>query len=352
MDTDVYKKLADHLDRLPGSFPATDSGVELSILKRLFTPHEAEIAMKLSLKPETAAMIAQRLQTDESEVSRRLEDMSKKGLIFRLTKDGEKNYMATQFVVGIWEYHVNGLNKELIHEVNEYIPHIAKNWFKQKTKLLRVIPVSQSISAGMNIMPYEAAEKIIRQQSKIVVAPCICRKEREMVGEGCGKPLEVCLVFAGGAYFYEENGLGRSISQEDALEILKKGAEAGLVLQPGNSQKPMNICLCCGCCCQILKNLNALESPAKAVCSNFYAAVNEENCIGCGNCAERCQMKAIVVEDTAHIKAERCIGCGLCVTACDVDALRLVEKQASEQYVPPKHVTDTYKRIAKERGLI
>jgi electron transport complex protein RnfB len=43
--TDVYKKLAKHLDNLPAGYPSTESGVELRILKRLFTPEEAEIAM-------------------------------------------------------------------------------------------------------------------------------------------------------------------------------------------------------------------------------------------------------------------------------------------------------------------
>ena len=47
--------------------------------------------------------------------------------------------------------------------------------------------------------------------------------------------------------------LKRLFSQQEA-EIAP-----GLVLQPGNAQKPINICLCCGCCCQILKNLKILD---------------------------------------------------------------------------------------------
>ena len=185
-----------------------------------------------------------------------LEDMSQKGLIFHLQKDGQDLYMAAQFIIGIWEYHVNALDKDLIKNVNEYLPHfIKKAWMKQKTKQLRVIPITKSIRAEMNIMPYEQAEKIVQQQSKIIVAPCICRKEHTMMDHGCGKLLEACLIFGHGAYFYEKNGMGRAISPEEAQEILKEAADAGLVLQPGNAQKPSNICLCCGCCCQILKNL-------------------------------------------------------------------------------------------------
>jgi len=260
--------------------------------------------------------------------------------------------MAAQFAVGIWEYHVNDLDEQLISDFNEYVPHLALTWSKNKTKQLRVIPVSKSVSADMNIMPYEAAEQIIAQQSNIAVAPCICRKEHQMAGKGCDNPQEVCLVFGSGAFFYTENGLGRSISKQEALDILKTGMEAGLVLQPGNAQKTTNICMCCGCCCQILKNIKSLPKPAEGVNSSYRAEVRSEACIGCGNCVERCHMDAIAIEeDIARIDADRCIGCGVCIAFCDQEALTLVAK-AGETYVPPKTAFETYFNIARERGLI
>ncbi len=350
--TDVYQRLATHLDRLPAGFPATASGVELRILMRLFTPQEAQIALGLTLMPEAAEGIAQRLERDPAELAPELERMSRKGLIFRTRRGGRLQYMAAQFVIGIWEYHVNDLDEELIRDVNEYIPHLMQQaWLGQDTKQLRVIPVSQSVSAEMAIMPYEQAEAIIRRQSKIVVSPCICRREHQMMGKGCGKPLEVCLSFGAGAHFYEENGLGRGISQDEAVALLQVGLDAGLVLQPGNAQKPANICMCCGCCCQILKNLNALDQPARAVASNFFAAVDAELCTACGSCADRCQMRAITITDNARIDPERCIGCGLCVTACDFEALRLVPKPEEDRYVPPVNLFETYLKMARERGL-
>ena len=350
---DVYQRLAEHLDNLPGGFPETDSGLELKILKRLFSPEEAEIALSLSMKPEPVPDIAERLNMDEPAMAQSLENMSKKGLIFSMNKHDEDLYMAAQFVVGIWEYHVNDLDEELIKDVNEYLPHLFKHrWMKQKTKQLRVIPISKSISAEMRVMAYEEADKIIQEQSKIVVAPCICRKEHNMMGKGCDKPSEACLIFGSGAYYYEKNGMGRSISKEQALEILNNGAEAGLVLQPGNSKKPSNICLCCGCCCQVLKNLKVLDQPAQAVCSNFYANVNEELCVACGVCEDRCQMDAVTVDDTAQIDPNKCIGCGVCVVSCDVEAIYLVEKSQADRSVPPSNTFRTYLKIAKERGLL
>lgn len=350
---DIYRRLAEHLDRLPAGFPPTESGVELRILKRLFTPEQAEIAASLSPMPEPVPVIAERLGRDEAEMAEALEEMARAGLIYRMRKNGKTRYMAAQFVIGIWEYHVNDLDPELIRDFNEYVPYLMKeSWQRTETKQLRVIPISKSISAQMHIMPYDVAEELIRDQSKIVVAPCICRKEHAMVGKGCGKPLETCLVFGGGAYFYEENGLGRSISADEALEILHGGIKEGLVLQPGNSRKPMNICMCCGDCCQILKNLNTMDAPAKVVCSNFTAQVDPEACVACGNCEEICQMDAIAVDDTAVVDPDRCIGCGLCVSVCDTDAMTLLEKPSEEQVVPPANTVETYLKMAQERGLI
>lgn len=351
--TGIYKKLAEHLDNLPAGYPATDTGVELRILKHLFTPEEAEAAMRLSLFPEPAGAIAQKIGKDEADTETLLYSMSKKGLISRTGR--EKNlYMAANFIIGMWEYHVNDLHEMLIHDVNEYLPQIwEKTWSKQKTQQHRVIPVSQSVPAELNIMPYEQAESIIKKQSKILVAPCICRKEHNMVGDGCDKPVETCMILGSGAHFYEQNGVGRTISQEEALEILNKGIEAGLVLQPSNSQKPSVICMCCGCCCMFLKYLNQMEAPARVAYTNYYATVNEDTCAACGNCEDICQMNAVKVEDeSAVVNLKRCIGCGLCVSRCEFDAISLMAKEGSEQMPIPADTIEEYMTMARERGLM
>jgi Na+-translocating ferredoxin:NAD+ oxidoreductase subunit B len=349
--TEIYQQLARHLDNLPAGYPATDSGVELRILKRLFSLEEAKIAMGLTMMPETVDAIAQRVGSNAVDLAPVLDAMSRKGLIFRSSKGDQNHYMAAQFVIGIWEYHLNDLDEALIRDVNEYLPHLmTKSWVNNETKQLRVVPVAQSVSAEMRTLPYEIAEEIINSQSKIVVSPCICRKEHELMGKGCGKTMEACFSFGSGAYFYEENKLGRSISRDEALAILKSGLEAGLVLQPGNARKPSNICMCCGCCCQVLKNLKTLDSPARVVHSNYFAQVIDEDCIACEDCVERCQMDAISMEEVAVVDLERCIGCGLCITECPTGSMILKQKDASDQYVPPGNVMETYINIARERG--
>ncbi|MCP4218381.1 MAG: 4Fe-4S ferredoxin, partial [bacterium] len=54
----IYKKLAEKLDGIPNGYPPTESGVELEILAKLFTPEEAEAACLLSLEPCPADTVA------------------------------------------------------------------------------------------------------------------------------------------------------------------------------------------------------------------------------------------------------------------------------------------------------
>lgn len=351
---DIYKQLAHHLDKTPGGFPATESGVELRILKQLFTQQEAELALSLVMILEPAETIAQRAGKDVKEIKPILIEMGKKGLIIHVNKDGQDSFMQLQFVVGIWEYQVNNLTRELINDFNEYVPYLTKEQYKNKTQQLRVVPVSKAINTDLNVMDYEQVENIIQSQSKILVAPCICRKEHDMLDKGCNKLMEACLVFGSGAYIYERRGIGRTISREEAMDIVKKAVKQGLVPQPSNAKKPVNICLCCDCCCQILKNLKELDQPGKIVSSNFQAYSDPDECTGCQACEEICPMDAIEMDQEqtiAMIDHDRCIGCGLCVTVCEFDAMSLKDKKQTEKIEPPANIIETYMNIAQEKGL-
>jgi Pyruvate/2-oxoacid:ferredoxin oxidoreductase delta subunit len=317
----VYESLRDHLDSLPGGFPPTEDGVELRILKRLFTPEEARLALHLTLKLEPAAAVARRAHMDEAATGQLLQKMSRKGLVFSIeTPDRPPAYMATQFLVGIWEYHVNDLDEAFVKDLNEYMPVLAKEAIYPLPPL-RTIPVGRSIQAGMEVLSYEQAEALVKEQEKFLVAPCICRKEHQLLGEGCDKLMDACLVFGWGADYYQRNGLGRVITLEETLDILKQAEEEGLVLQPSNSQEITNICCCCGDCCQILLNLKHHPAPVTVAYTPFVVQVDPEACIGCEICMDRCQMDALSVEDgQVVLDADRCIGCGLCVSTCSGEA--------------------------------
>jgi ferredoxin len=351
MDQTAYQKLAQHLDRLPSGFPATEDGVELRILGHLFTPEQAELAVHLGLKLEPAQAIAQRAGLPVEEVAPRLAEMSRKGLIFSIeTPDRPPVYMAAQFIIGIWEYNLNNLTPEFNRDMEAYMPHLSRTAFGVLPQL-RTIPVGKSLAAAPEVLAYESVENLIRGQEKILVAPCICRKEHQMKGGGCGKLLEACLVFGWGADYYERNGLGRRISQDEALAIMAKAEEEGLVAQPSNAQEIVNICLCCGDCCHALENLKSHPAPARIVVSPFLARLDSEACVGCEVCVERCQMGALTMDgDKAVLNAERCIGCGLCVSTCAGDALSLERKP--EQPQVPRNMIEAMTIRAKTRQAL
>ena len=351
--TDVYERLAKHLDKLPGGFPATESGVELRILKRLFSPAEAELAVCLNMIPETPEAIADRMGLNAEAIAPQLEEMSRKGLIFRAGKEKNNAYSAAMFIMGIWEYHCNDLTEDLVRDFNAYLPQIhQKSWMKSKTHHKRVVPVSTMILPESDILSYDDAEAIIKSQKKIVLGTCVCRKEEQLIGKGCANPLDVCLFFGSVAEFYQENNLGRGIDVEKALETLEKGRKAGLVLQPSNSQNPVTLCMCCGCCCLFLKNIKAMAKPGRYVHTNYYARVDGDKCIACGACADRCHMDAITVAETASVNPDRCIGCGICVSDCPTGAMRYKQKKRTDQHVPPVHLHETFMKMVMDRGKV
>lgn len=348
----VYERLREHLDNLPVGYPKTESGVEIRILKRLFTEEEAEMALHLTYIPETVEQIAQRAKQDPEVIQPLLEQLADKGLIFRSHKGGITQYRAEWFAIGIYEHQVNNMTKELAEDFEQYMEEAlrAELIANAEPHQLRVIPVAASLSPSMGILPHEDAREIVKKQSKIAVAPCICKREKEALGEKCDKPEEVCMVFSTGAYYYIENGYGREITVDEALDILDQAHDAGLVCSPSNDQKGFVICNCCGCHCGILTNLKKLPKPATLIPSNYYAVVDADSCTGCQTCIDRCQMDAITVEgDVAQIDLDYCIGCGLCISTCPSEALTLERKDEPEVTVPPANAFELYTKIGEKR---
>jgi electron transport complex protein RnfB len=60
--SDIYRKLQQHLDKFPIGFPPTESGIEIELLKHLFSPDEAKIACKLSDSYEPSEIIYERVK--------------------------------------------------------------------------------------------------------------------------------------------------------------------------------------------------------------------------------------------------------------------------------------------------
>lgn len=357
---DIYRELQKHLDKMPVGFPPTESGVEIRLLKWFFTKEEANIALNLSFMPVSLKKIHRKLKKTGitvEELENKLDEMYQKGLInygkrIEGTKEA-KYYANAPLVIGIFEYQLGRLTKDFITDFKKYCEEAFWDEFnKPLIPQLRTIPIEQSITHEQKISNYDELRNIIENTpGPIGVAECICRKITDLLGEPCKKTdmREICFTFRRAAEMYHDKGFARLISQEEALKILEKVQEAGLVLQPGNSQRPMCICCCCGCCCEVLNNQKRYDSPARFFATNYYAEVDEDLCVGCAVCEDRCNMEAIsIIDDKSTVDRDRCIGCGVCVPTCVNDAISLKKKEV--EIIPPKRTVDTYIAIMDKKA--
>jgi electron transport complex protein RnfB len=88
MSEDIFRRLQEQLDQYSIGFPATESGVEIKILKKLFTEEEVEMYLHMSMMLETPDSVAGRLKQDPAQVASLLDEMAEKGLLFRAAKRG------------------------------------------------------------------------------------------------------------------------------------------------------------------------------------------------------------------------------------------------------------------------
>ena len=351
MDT-IYEQLRQRLDDMATGYPATKNGVEIKILKQIFSVADAEMFLMMTPLLETPESVVDRLNLPLDTTTLHLEDMARRGLLFRQRKGNVVRYGSIPFVVGVFEFQLNSVDETLARDLEEYYQQsLGKSFQSWSTPVMRSIPINRELVSEWPIAPYEDVMKIFDDQKKIAVANCICRTTAKKMGKGCDKPLEACFLFGSHASYYVDNNMGRYIDKEEAKEIARKNEAAGLVMQPFNSQYVGGMCSCCGDCCGMLRSLKKQDNPAAAVKSNYFAQIDEEECEGCETCVDRCQMEAIKMQDEkAVIALKRCIGCGLCVSTCPTDAIQLIKKSEEDLYLPPKTGMETYIRIAQERG--
>jgi Na+-translocating ferredoxin:NAD+ oxidoreductase RNF subunit RnfB len=348
---DVYEELRARLDMFPQGFPRTESGVEIEILRELFSPEEAGIMLHLRPTPELASAVADRMGGDEAELEKQLYDMSRRGLILRGRVNEEVAvYFLAPWVVGIWEFQVKNLNSENIRLYEKYHTEaLVPERKKSKTSSFRVIPVEEEVQSHAEVETYEKVSEIIESSTRFAVADCICRKEAQMFGHACDRLMEACMMFDVAADYYIENECGREITKEEARQILEKAEEDGLVHHSSNHLgKKIFICNCCGCCCKALGHVNKHDNPDAVARSNYYAVVEEEECNACEMCIDRCQVYAIEMEgDTVAVDLAKCIGCGLCVASCPTESISLVRKtpdQASPIFEDDVELLQTWAR--------
>jgi Fe-S-cluster-containing hydrogenase component 2 len=354
-EDDVYRRLQRHIDQMPVGFPATESGVELRILKRLFTSEEAEVALLLSALPEPLDRIhrrAKRTGLTREELERTLDRLVDKGAILGRGRGDHKRYSKAQLAVGMYEFQVNRLTREFQEDVEQYFEEgFGAAFHGPRTGQMRTIPVGARFVPDRRVGRYDDARQLIEGSSgPIAIMNCVCRQGKELTGEPCQQTdaRRVCMTFRGAARKLVDEGTAQTITVDEALALARRAEEDGMVLQPENTRDPSFICFCCGCCCGVLTTAKKLPRPAEYLQSNYRAVVDSEACTECETCHSRCPMDALDSSNGAtRVDHDRCIGCGLCVPTCPSEALTLTARES--EVVPPRDRRALYRKILVER---
>ncbi len=346
---DIYRLLARRLDALPNRFPATTSGVELRLLRKVFSPEEAALACAMNLSPEAAGSIAERVQGDPREARNILKRMAAKGLVKLSKGEGEFGYALRPFVVGFYEDQLSRMDAELAGLFEEYFHETAGAILTDIPAHHRVVPVERAIPFELEIAPYERASALLEGARSWGVRRCICRVQQHLVGKGCDGPLESCLVFAPVENAFSRSKEDRPLTKNEALQLLRATEDAGLVHTVGNYRDGIDyICNCCTCCCGILRGIAEYGIMSAVAHSDFSMAVEAEHCSGCNACVDRCPFGALSAGETVvAVDRQHCMGCGLCVVACSTDALRL-ERRPDGARVPVPATVDEWRALRHE----
>ncbi len=358
-------------------FPLTDTFIE--ILRYYLDEEDLEFIKAFKLKQSlTMDQLKKKLKDlSEEEIDRRARKLAKKGFIFN--QPSSKGFMVYRLMpivmIGAFEYQfmqnlpeteeelervrkIAALYEKLLEELanrvqegyNDLLPVFEKQPPLDRTvpilkdKEGKTIEIDKTIAAEEQVLPAQSVEEIINKFDDIAVGNCFCRQYRKMLGQPCkiNAPMETCFTFGKSARHVIQQGFARRVTKEEALKILKEAEDAGLIHKAFHNASDIHrdensICNCCPCCCDIF-NLWRIGATPIVTATNYLSQVNQEICVGCGTCTERCPMEAIALNDNnkAEVDENRCIGCGVCAHFCPEGAITLKEGMRRVFIPPPR----------------
>ena len=363
-----YQQLQQRLDAMNCGAP--ESPTFTRILELLYKPHEADIARRIPGIPTPVDVLARKLGVPEADLDRQLKDFARRGLILDLELNGRRYYALPPVVMGLFEFffmrtgpdvpttEVARLFEKYIAEEGDFTRELFSGQTQIMRSLVREEALPQDVTTG--ILDWERATRVVESATAVSVSLCTCRHKAEHLGKACDRPQMACLSLNFAAEHVARNGLGKAISKQDGLRILQESKDAGLAQSCDNvKQKPMCICNCCGCCCELCVAVKTFNIRNAVVSSNWIAAMDDSRCKGCGKCASACPFKVIdLVEKPANGRTrkvavcedELCLGCGVCYGACKTGAITM--KPREQRVFTPETIFDRTVIMAIERGKL
>ncbi len=335
---------------LYGELASRVKSSESTIIPKLFRILADEIDAKILLAlPGNISDLSGQLGLEPADVEARLEGLFQKGVVFRNKKKSPVVYKMAKDAM-----HLHDCSMQW-QDGGEAFRDLWRQWGEEEWPAISELergkkPITRLLAADIwidspkdKILPFDSIREIITQARSLAVMPCACRIK---YGGKCGHRMEGCIVLNGSADYNIERGTARKIDATEALDIIEKCEEDGLLhLTGANSQSDPGpiICNCCPCCCIALPLI--LRDQCWVDPSRFCAQIDQEKCYGngCLICQERCYFDAIkTAEDgKATVIKEKCTGCGLCKRKCPADAITWIEEREPD-FVPKVNSAKLY----------
>ncbi len=370
----TYREVCEIIVQAGGTpLPVTDTLVE--IIKRVVSVDEVDFILFFKeKKSQTLDQLKETSGLNEDEIVEMTNKLAKKGVIFNQpSSSGLMVYRLLPLInVGIFEYLF--MKKLEYTEENKELGQLFTQLFKEQKKEVQgaydtvvsimgqfpavdrtvpirdnkptgnstVVQINKSIEAEEKFLPTKNVEDLIEKFDEIAVGFCFCRQHKDIMDESCKQTdlRECCFTFGKSARFTSEQGFMRMIDKKEALDILLKAEEDGLVHKVYHpkfdvTKDETSVCNCCKCCCgnSVVNQIAPIVNVA-----NFLAEVDPDACVGCGICADYCHSDAISLTDdeVSVVDETRCIGCGACAHFCPEDAIRLTENDRIVRIAPVK----------------
>jgi electron transport complex protein RnfB len=325
----------------------------IALVEHVYTEEEASLVQHLKALPgKTAAAVAAAAHRPVEEVRPILERLALEKFVLLSSGTGDKKrYHLMPLMPGAFEIVLVRTSLDTLTDWHRRFAELIEalyetgyfvDYAEHPSSTIRYLPVGQTIEAHPMALPSDRLEEILDRYKMFAVGLCQCRMSREIVGRGCGRPMENCVGFGDAAEFLIRNGKMRQVEKREVLEIKAEAEAAGLAtwmfeMDLGKSSSGAS-CSCCGCCCGALRMISEFSAPGMIAPPHFMPKLDLAKCIYCGRCARVCPVGAMVVDvkgkSHQHL-SQRCIGCGLCAVACDKQ--HAIQMEPTPKYrEPPK----------------